>query len=310
MSEKTLRGWPEASVVALATLPTLTSDARSHLEKEFAGRLKEVFSTSEAQLTKIKGIGSVTANNLRQIDLELFEQRMQQWQSLGIRLLHPGHEAYPNVLLKLFSHPPFLFVRGEWKPLKQRVVVGVVGTRTPTVQARHRTEEIVERLVEMGATLISGLAMGIDATAHWAAMRVPDSYQLAILGCGVLQVYPKENQLLAEALLLGAGTLVSEWAPDAAPSRSQLVIRNRTLAAFCGALIVVETDVQGGAMHAARFAQNLGRPVFVADLEASGNHELLRENYRVLPNNLMDVLIAAGHVKDAELYMKGEVLIS
>ena len=310
MSETALSGWPEASVVALATLPTLTSDARSRLEEEFAGRLEEIFSANEAQLLKIKGIGPITAHALRRIDLELFEQRMLQWQSLGIRLLHPGHEAYPNVLRKLFSQAPLLFVRGDWKPLKQKVIVGVVGTRSPTAQARYRTEGIVERLVELGATLVSGLALGIDAAAHWAAMRVPDSYQLAILGSGVLQVYPGENQPLAEALLLGAGTLVSEWAPDAAPSRSQLVSRNRTLAALCGALIVVETGDQGGAMHAARFAHDFGRPVFVADLEATGNQQLLRENYRALPNNLMDVLIAAGHVKDAELYLKREVLIN
>ena len=310
MSETALSGWPEASVVALATMPTLTSDARNQLEEEFAGRLEKIFSTSEAQLMKIKGIGPVTAHALRRIDLELFEQRMLQWQSWGIRLLHPGHKAYPSVLRNLFIQAPLLFVRGEWKPLKQKVVVGVVGTRSPTMQAQHRTEAIVERLVELGATLVSGLALGIDAAAHWAAMRVPDSYQLAILGSGVLQVYPKENQPLAEALLLGAGSLVSEWAPDTAPSRSQLVSRNRTLAALCGALIVMETGDQGGAMHAARFAHEFGRPVFVDDLESSGNQQLLKEDYQILPSNLMDVLIAAGHVKDAELYLKREVLIS
>lgn len=287
--------------VALATLPTLTSEAKCHLERTFSGKREDIFSASEAQLTAIKGIGPITAQAILRVDLAAFQRRMQRWQALGVRILHPKDAGYPDALLKHFPAAPLLFTRGEWKPIQRHTVVGVVGTRSPSAEAKSHTEELVERLVELGATLISGLALGIDTEAHWAAMRIPESYQIALLGSGVLQVYPKANQSLADALLLGAGTIVSQWAPDAPPARNQLVARNRTLAALCGALIVVETGEQGGAMYTARFAREFRRPVFIADREALGNRQLLQENCRLLPHDVTEVLHAVGQVKDAEL---------
>lgn len=298
MSDTTPRDWPDPTEVALATLPTLTSAARQNLYEAFAGNTEEVFSASEAQLLRVKGIGPATAAAIRDINLEAFGARMREWYSMGVRLLRAEDEDYPYALQQLFPLPPLLFARGEWHSLQQRLVVGVVGTRSPSPGARYRTMEIVERIVDLGATLISGLALGIDSEAHWAAMRVPDSYQIAILGSGVLQVYPNENQPLADALLLGAGTLLSELAPDAEPMRSQFVARNRALAALCGALIVIETGLQGGAMHAARFACEFGRPVFVADAEALGNRQLLKDRCHPLPSDLTEVLIAAGKAMD------------
>ena len=227
---------------------------------------------------------------------------MRAWESggaAGVRLLQAGDVDYPPALQRLHPQPPMLFVRGEWLPPRQRVAIGVVGTRAPSQQARHRAAEISERLVELGALLVSGLALGIDAAAHWAALRVPDSYQVALLGSGVLRVYPRENQPLADALLLGAGALLSGLAPDAEPARGQFVARNRTLAAFCGALVVVETGVTGGAMHTARFARQFGRPVFVEDVGATGNSQLLRAQHKPLPSDLTEVLIAAGNALDA-----------
>lgn len=291
----------DVSEVALATLPTLTSEAKINLEQAFAGRWQDIFSASEAQLTAIKGIGPVTAQAILRVDLAAFQRRMQRWQALGVRILYPTDAEYPDALLQHLPTPPLLFTRGQWKPIQQHTVVAVVGTRSPSAEARKHTEELVERLVELGATLISGLALGIDTEAHWAAMRIPESYQIALLGSGVLQVYPKANQSLADALLLGAGTVVSQWAPDAPPARNQLVARNRTLAALCGALIVMETGEQGGAMYAARFARELRRPVFIADREAPGNRRLLQEHCRLLPHDVKEVLYAAGRVKDTEL---------
>ncbi|MCY4105641.1 MAG: DNA-processing protein DprA [Chloroflexi bacterium] len=304
MSEAEAQTGPEVSEVALATLPNLTAEARFHLERTFAGRREEIFSASMAQLTAIPGIGPVTAQAIHSVDLAAFQRRLQRWQALGVCILHPADADYPATLWKHFQAPPLLFTRGQWKPIQRHTVVGVVGTRTPSRVARNHTEELVERLVELGATLISGLALGIDTEAHWAAMRIPESYQIALLGSGVLQVYPQANQSLADALLLGAGTIVSQWAPDAAPARNQLVARNRTLAALCGALIVMETGEQGGAMYAARFAREFRRPVFVAKSEAAGNRRLLQENCRLLSHEVMEVMHAVGQMKDAESAMK------
>ena len=292
-------GWPAPPRVALATVPSLTAASQGNLLRAFAHDAEAIFKASEAQLLCVKGIGPATAAAIRNIDLAVFGARMAEWRSAGLRLLQAGDADYPSALQRLYPLPPMLFTRGEWLPPRQRVAVGVVGTRSPSRQAYHYAAEIGERLVELGALLVSGLAVGIDAAAHWAALRVPDSYQLVVLGSGVLRVYPRENQPLADALLLGGGALLSELAPDAAPARGQFVARNRLLAALCGALVVVETGVTGGAMHTARFAREFGRPVFVADLSATGNRQLLQDQHLPLPSDLTEVLIAAGNALDA-----------
>ena len=146
---------------------------------------------------------------------------MAGWRAAGVRLLLADEDEYPAMLRQRATAPPLLFARGRWS-LPGGPVVGIVGTRSPSREGRELAAHISEQLVESGAHLVSGLAQGIDAAAHWAALRVPGSDQWAVLGSGVLQLYPQENRALAEALILDGGAVLSPFAPDAPPARSPI----------------------------------------------------------------------------------------
>ena len=122
--------------------------------------------------------------------------------------------------------------------------------------------------------VVSGLALGVDRSAHVGALAYPEGTTLAVLGSGVLQVYPYANIPLAKAIA-ARGALVSEVAPDARPNPASLVARNRLISGLSEGLIVVESSIDGGAMHAARRALEQGRTVYAVDNAASGNRALL-----------------------------------
>ena len=140
------------------------------------------------------------------------------------------------------------------------------------------------KLARAGCTIVSGMALGIDAAAHTSALEA-GGHTVAVLGSGVLNIYPPRNRWLASRIL-ESGALVSEAHPRLAPNAQRLVSRNRIISALSGAVIVIESDVDGGAMHTARFAREQGRKVYTFRLPASGNQQLMRNGAAVLPSDL------------------------
>ena len=123
--------------------------------------------------------------------------------------------------------PPTLFMLGAWKPVYERAVA-MVGTREPGSEAAALASQLGARLAQAGITVVSGLARGIDTAAHQGALSVAGGQTVAVLGCGVLNLYPPENQALIP-WRTGRGLLLSETAPDAPPSSARLVARNRLI---------------------------------------------------------------------------------
>ena len=183
-------------------------------------------------------------------------------------------------LRDLDDAPPTLFWRGCLAPAAWAKTVAIVGTRAPSQAARFIALRLAMQLARAGITVISGLALGIDTAAHSGALSAA-GVTFAVLGSGLLNVYPPTNQELA-ARILQTGALVSELHPCWGANAQRLVSRNRIISGLSRALIVVESDVQGGAMYAARFAREQGRPVYTFDLPASGNQALIRGGARVL----------------------------
>ncbi len=122
--------------------------------------------------------------------------------------------------------------------------------------------------------MISGLALGIDGAAHLGALAYPPGITSAVLGSGVLTVYPPQHRTLAQAIQ-GRGALLSETHPEAQPNAARLVARNRIISGLSEAIIVVQTEIDGGAMHAARRAFDQGRRVYTLASDASGNQALI-----------------------------------
>jgi DNA processing protein len=268
--------------VALSLLRNVGIKTISALIETF-GSAEAALQADTAALMKVRGIGKVTAAAIREIDLADVQCRVTEWQHQGITIRTAYTPDYPQALQALDDAPATLFIRGTLHP--NRKAVAIVGTRSPDNDARQVAFQLGKMLAEQGWTIVSGLAMGIDTAAHEGALSVPNGHTVAVLGSGVLNIYPEENINLAKQML-EHGALVSENHPDATPNAPRLVSRNRIISGLCQHVIIVQTGIDGGAMYAARSAIAQGRTVHAVGFPASGNLELLKNNARFIAPDL------------------------
>jgi DNA processing protein len=199
----------------------------------------------------------------------------------GVRVVTLPEAAYPARLRRIELPPPVLFVIGHLAALDPPRAVAIVGTRRPTVVGRATAGRIAEAVGVRGATIVSGLAFGIDAAAHGAAVRrgVPT---VAVIGGGHQHLHPAGHRALAAAITAGGGAIVSEFAPDVTPSRGTFPRRNRIISGLSDATVVVEAGARSGALTTAAWALEQGRSLFLVpgrldDPAVAGSLAFLRE---------------------------------
>lgn len=206
------------------------------------------------------GLGSKTVARLielrKSVDLELLWSKISD---LGVQVLTWEDAGYPARLKDIEQPPPVLYVRGEWLP-EDDFAVAIVGTRRITTYGRQITEDLASQLGANGLTVISGLARGVDAVAHSAALRA-GGRTVAVLGSGVDRIYPPENRTLATEIMK-RGALVSDYPLGTAPESNNFPPRNRIISGLSLATIVVEAGETSGALITAEFAAEQGREVF------------------------------------------------
>ncbi|MEP7159330.1 MAG: DNA-processing protein DprA [Chloroflexota bacterium] len=208
-------------------------------------------------------------------------ERLEAIDRLGLWTLTQLDTDYPARLLHLPNPPAVLFGRGDRQTLYATRMVGVVGTRRPTPAGRALTSRICERLVECGATVISGLAVGIDGAAHAATLE-KGGVTVGVIGGGHLNPGPRAHARLRDEVVANRGAVISEYHPSTKPTIGTYPLRNRIIAALAGALIVVEAPRTSGALITAKAAAELDRPVFVApgrigEWSMAGSLALLRD---------------------------------
>lgn len=240
-----------------------------------------VLAADAQQLQRVPGVGPKIAQAIQQIRLPALRREMAAWEAAGVRILLSSDPAYPEALRRIHDGPPTLFVLGNWLPALWEQSSAIVGTRNPGAETRRLALQLARNLAEAGQTIISGLALGIDIAAHRGAMAAPGGTTMAVLGSGVLNIYPPEHARIAQEIRW-RGTLLSEWHPGISAAAARLVPRNRIISGLSRRLIVVETSVDGGAMYAARAALAQGRPLYTYDLPASGNQALLAQGAQPL----------------------------
>jgi DNA processing protein len=186
----------------------------------------------------------------------------------GVTLIALLDERYPKRLRQIFDPPPLLFARGRIQ-LLETVMVGIVGTRRPTTYGTAATDRLSRDLALAGVTIVSGMARGIDTAGHRAALAVGGN-TVAILGCGVDQVYPAENRKLADEIV-AKGLLLSEF-PMGTPAYPQnFPIRNRIVSGLSAGVIVVEGAKYSGSAITARLAVEQGRELFAVPGNITSN---------------------------------------
>ena len=247
-------------------------------------RLRRLFATAEEALAagpdawEEAGIPARLWPVLRAVGQLDVSAARQELASSGAWALSVFHADYPAMLLEIYDPPPVLYGIGKLATL-HAPCVAVVGSRRATRYGHEHGFRIARRLAERGFTVISGLAVGVDATAHRAAMEAGGS-TVAVLGSGVRHIYPTPHVALAERLC-NHGALVSECPPGVTPERVHFPRRNRIISGLSSAVVVVEAREDSGSLITARQALEQGREVFVVPGPAGGanrgGHRLLSE---------------------------------
>ena len=202
----------------------------------------------------------------RSISSLLAERRRLDPQAELERVIKRGYgivtwddEAYPANLRPIQQAPPLLYVRGQLEE-QDELAIGVVGTRQVSPYGKEIARELASALARHGVTVVSGLALGVDAIAHEAALEA-GGRTVAVLGSGVDQIYPARNRGLA-LKIIERGALISEYSLGTKPEASNFPPRNRIISGMSLAVVIVEAGKRSGALITARFASEQGRDVF------------------------------------------------
>ena len=220
--------------------------------------------------------------NLKRKDLDEAYELMKNLQEKQIHVLTYYEDRYPDSLRLIQAPPAVLYAIGDLRDLNDLVGVAVVGTRSMTAYGARVAEDFAMRLTVCGATVISGLAKGIDTCAHRGAFRA-GGYTIAVLGTPIDEIYPKENARAFHALYK-SGLVISEMYPGCKRTRGDFPNRNRIISGLSKATLVVEAGEHSGALITARHAVYQNKLVFavpgaLGDSHA-GTNELIKSGAR------------------------------
>lgn len=258
------------------------------------GGPEEVCAASSATLTRCVG-SDVAAAIRRGPDRDRLARTLAWLAQPGHWLFAWGDSDYPKQLLTTADPPPMFGYVGR-RELLQRPALAIVGSRNATPQGIANAEAFAAALSGAGLTIISGLALGIDAAAHRGGLAGNGS-SIAVLGAGLDRIYPSGNQVLAERLS-EAGGLLSEFALETPPLRANFPRRNRVISGLSRGVLVVEATLNSGSLITARLAAEQGHEVFaipgsIHSPFSKGAHRLIKEGAKLV-ETAQDVLEELG----------------
>ena len=213
--------------LGLSVTPGLGARLTSRLLKAF-GTPEAVFAASLTELESCRLPAAVAQAIHSRAPLRAAEQELAELRKLDGKLVHWDEPDYPRRLLEIFDPPPLLYVRGDPSVLK-RHALAMVGTRRPTPYGNLMAERIARDLAQRGLVIVSGLARGIDSSAHKGALSATNGATVGVLGTGLDVIYPKENRKLF-AQVIERGALITEFQLGCYPAPENFPIRNRIVA--------------------------------------------------------------------------------
>jgi DNA processing protein len=263
---------------------------------EAFGSPSAVFSAAPSDLRCVQGVGPELTRRIAVAREEIDVQaELDLCAANGIRILNDSEADYPRALREIDDPPGILFVRGELLP-QDALAIAVVGSRHATQYGLAQAERLAGSLARAGFTIVSGLARGIDAAAHRGALAA-GGRTLAVLGSGLLNLYPPEHAELAEQVSR-QGAVMSEAPPRSPPLSGAFPQRNRIITGLSLGVLVVEASTKSGALISARHAMEQNREVFavpgrVDNRMARGCHRLIRDGAKLV-ETVDDILEELG----------------
>lgn len=258
----------------------------------------EVLRASPRDLIRVPGIEKKLASGIvhNKGGGKFADEQLRLVNRIGARIVTIWDAEYPELLRKTYDPPAFLFVLGKFSPCDKHALA-IVGTRTASSYGQLIAESLARDFTQLGITVISGLARGIDTEAHGATLRAKGR-TIAVIGSGLDVPYPPENRRLQE-LIANQGAVVSEFPMGTKPDATNFPRRNRIISGLSLGTIVVESGEDGGAMITASTALDQNREVFaipgnITEKRSAGPNKLIREGRAKLVQRLEDILEELG----------------
>jgi DNA processing protein len=272
-------GW-----VALALTPGLGARMAGKLLRQF-GSPEAVFGASLTSLEAQHLPAAVAQAIHSRQPMSAAAKELAQAQQAGYRLVTWDEPTYPHLLREIYDPPPLLYVRGNTE-LLNRHGISMVGARRPTPYGNQMAERLGRDLAARGLVIVSGLARGIDACAHRGALSTPAGTTIAVLGCGIDVVYPKENRKLFEEIEQ-RGAIISEFPMGTFPGAQNFPIRNRVIAGMSLGVVCVEGAQYSGSLITSRLAMEFSREVFgvpgnVTQPTSFGPNQLIKQGAKLV----------------------------
>ncbi|MDQ6913005.1 MAG: DNA-processing protein DprA [Verrucomicrobiota bacterium] len=266
-------------------------------------KLLQVFETPEkilaargGELRRVEGVGPEVADQITSwentIDLPAELQRIRDF---GAEVITAESPSYPRQLREIHAPPIVLYVWGELAD-RDHHAIGIIGSRRTTHYGTESAKKLSYQLAYAGLTIVSGLARGIDTAAHQGALAAKGR-TIAVIGSGLMNLYPPENAALAEKIREGNGAVVSEFSMQIEPDRQTFPMRNRIISGWSHGILVVECGLNSGALITASQALEQGRSVYAVPghinaPSAQGSNRLIQQGAKLVmdANDILDDL--------------------
>jgi DNA processing protein len=271
--------------IALNMLPTVGPVRLRKLLQVFE-QPERILTAKGSELRKVEGIGREVADQISNwesiVDLATELNRVREF---GATVITQDSPSYPKPLREIHAPPIVLYVWGELQD-RDHHAIGIIGARRTTHYGTEAAKKLSYQLAYAGLTVISGLARGIDTSAHQGALAAKGR-TIAVIGSGLLKLYPPENRGLAEKIRDGNGAIVSEFSMEIEPDRQTFPMRNRIISGWSHGILVVEAGLNSGALITASQALEQGRSVYAVPghinaPSAMGSNRLIQQGAKLV----------------------------
>ena len=275
-----------------------------------AGSTRAIFALPEEGLSSVEGLRAKAVEGLTAPDLpDRVAREKEEAARLGLRIITLADADYPSLLASIFDPPLVLYLRGELRPA-DGLAVALVGSRRASYYGEKQARRLASSLAHAGFTVVSGLARGIDAASHEGALDA-DGRTIAVLGCGLSQVYPPEHEALARRVV-EHGAVLSEHPVGFPVLAENFPRRNRIVSGLALGVVVVEAGRASGALITARWAAEQGREVFAVPGPVdrpgfAGCHRLIKDGAKLV-ENVEDILAELGPLARSVPTPQGEIV--
>jgi DNA processing protein len=270
-------------LVGINMIPELTPH-RKRILRAYCSSPVEIWHLSLQEMSTIAGIAEVAPQIIAARQAISIDKEFEQAAQMKIRIVTILDPNYPQLLREINDPPPVLYIKGEYTK-QDAVAISIVGTRRASQYGRMIATTLAKEISQLGLTVVSGLAMGIDTAAHQGALQV-GGRTIAVLGSGLPNIYPAMHRQLAEKIS-DSGLLLSEFPLHCQPSKWSFPQRNRIISGLARGVVVVEAPLRSGALITARLALEQGREVFavpgnITNTGSAGPNRLIKDGAKLI----------------------------